>query len=114
MPSPRLSLCAVLATAAGIALLSEAASAQDRTFELKLSHWVPPSHPLQKAMEDWGASIEKASNGTIKYIPGNTNNSGNHTTYHRGQVAAKLKRFGIQQAETDLVFWAMELVPQAK
>ena len=28
---------------------------------------MPPSHPLQKALEDWGASIEKASNGTIKY-----------------------------------------------
>ncbi len=28
---------------------------------------MPPSHPLQKAMEEWGASIEKASNGTIKY-----------------------------------------------
>ena len=41
--------------------------AQDKTFELRLSHWVPPSHPLQKALEDWGASIEKASNGTIKY-----------------------------------------------
>jgi TRAP-type C4-dicarboxylate transport system substrate-binding protein len=43
------------------------ASAQDKTFELKLSHWVPPSHPLQKAIEDWGSDIEKASNGTIKY-----------------------------------------------
>ena len=43
------------------------ALAQDKTFELKLSHWVPPSHPLQKALEDWGSSIEKASNGTIKY-----------------------------------------------
>ncbi|MGA7528265.1 MAG: C4-dicarboxylate ABC transporter, partial [Pseudolabrys sp.] len=31
------------------------ALAQDKTFELKLSHWVPPSHPLQKALEDWGA-----------------------------------------------------------
>lgn len=30
----------------------------------------------------------------------------NHTTYHRGQVASKLKRFGIDQPETDLVFWA--------
>jgi uncharacterized damage-inducible protein DinB len=38
----------------------------------------------------------------------------NHTTYHRGQVASKLKRFGIQQAETDLVYWAMEQVPQGK
>ena len=43
-----------------------AASAQDKSFELKLSHWVPPSHPLQKALEDWGASVEKASGGTIK------------------------------------------------
>ena len=35
----------------------------------------------------------------------------NHTTYHRGQVASKLKRFGIQQPETDLVYWAFEQVP---
>ena len=35
----------------------------------------------------------------------------NHTTYHRGQVASKLKRFGVQQPETDLVFWALEQVP---
>src|SRR5262245_54110735 len=41
--------------------------AQDKTFELKLSHWVPPSHPLQKALEDWGTSVEKASGGSIKY-----------------------------------------------
>src|SRR5262245_31956268 len=38
----------------------------------------------------------------------------NHTTYHRGQVASKLKRFGVQQAETDLVYWAFEQVPQPK
>jgi uncharacterized damage-inducible protein DinB len=36
----------------------------------------------------------------------------NHTTYHRGQVASKLKRWGIQQAETDLVYWAFERIPQ--
>ena len=57
-----------IATAAGLALLLAAAPAraQDKTVELKLSHWVPPTHPLQKAMEEWGASIEKASGGTIK------------------------------------------------
>jgi TRAP-type C4-dicarboxylate transport system substrate-binding protein len=62
-------LTAVTAPAAGLVLLmaAPAALAQDKTIELKLSHWVPPTHPLQKAMEDWGASIEKASNGTIKY-----------------------------------------------
>src|SRR5438132_191652 len=54
------------ATALAVIGLEPPALAQDKTFELKLSHWVPPTHPLQKAMEDWGSSIEKASNGTIK------------------------------------------------
>ena len=36
----------------------------------------------------------------------------NHTTYHRGQVASKLKQFGIQQPETDLVYYALENLPQ--
>jgi len=26
------------------------AQAQEKSFELKLSHWVPASHPLQKAL----------------------------------------------------------------
>jgi TRAP-type C4-dicarboxylate transport system substrate-binding protein len=43
------------------------AFAQDKNFDLKISHWVPASHPLQKALEDWGASVEKASGGTIKH-----------------------------------------------
>ena len=42
------------------------AVAQEKNVELKLSHWVPASHPLHKALEDWGAAVEKASNGTIK------------------------------------------------
>jgi TRAP-type C4-dicarboxylate transport system substrate-binding protein len=68
MPSSRTD-CG-LALAAGLAVLLAAAplaQAQDKTVELKLSHWVPPTHPLQKAMEDWGQSVEKASNGTIKF-----------------------------------------------
>jgi TRAP-type C4-dicarboxylate transport system substrate-binding protein len=43
------------------------ALAQEKTFELKLAHWVPPSHPLQKALEDWGAAVEAASGGTLHY-----------------------------------------------
>lgn len=35
----------------------------------------------------------------------------NHATYHRGQVASKLKRFGIEQQITDFFFWAIEQVP---
>jgi uncharacterized damage-inducible protein DinB len=35
-----------------------------------------------------------------------------HSTYHRGQVASKLKRFGIEQPCTDFFFWAIEQIPQ--
>jgi TRAP-type C4-dicarboxylate transport system substrate-binding protein len=66
MRRARRSLATWLACGTGIVLGASAALAQDKTFELKLSHWVPPTHPLQKAMEQWGASVEKASNGTIK------------------------------------------------
>jgi uncharacterized damage-inducible protein DinB len=36
----------------------------------------------------------------------------NHSTYHRGQVASKLKRFGIEQEITDFFWWVIEQVPQ--
>jgi TRAP-type C4-dicarboxylate transport system substrate-binding protein len=49
-----------------LAVVAAPASAQDKTFNLRLSHWVPATHPLQKAMEEWGASVAKDSNGTIK------------------------------------------------
>ena len=32
----------------------------------------------------------------------------NHATYHRGQVASKLKRLGVEPPSTDLVVWAIE------
>jgi TRAP-type C4-dicarboxylate transport system substrate-binding protein len=56
----------VIALSAAMVMAAGAASAQDKQFDLRLAHWVPPSHPLQKALEDWGASVEKVSNGTIK------------------------------------------------
>jgi uncharacterized damage-inducible protein DinB len=36
----------------------------------------------------------------------------NHATYHRGQVASKLKRFGIEPPNTDFLFWVIEQIPQ--
>jgi TRAP-type C4-dicarboxylate transport system substrate-binding protein len=51
---------------AWLAALTSPVMAQEKTFELKISHWVPASHPLQKSLEDWGAAVEKASGGTIK------------------------------------------------
>ena len=35
-----------------------------------------------------------------------------HSTYHRGQVASKLKRFGIEQQITDFFWWMIEQIPQ--
>ena len=32
----------------------------------------------------------------------------NHSTYHRGQVAAKLKRLGIEPPMTDLIRWVID------
>jgi TRAP-type C4-dicarboxylate transport system substrate-binding protein len=64
-----MSVARYLAAAAAVAVLlgaSPPAQAQDKTFELKLSHWVPPTHPLQKAIEEWAADVEKQSGGTIK------------------------------------------------
>lgn len=58
------------ATALGALLafgLAGTAVAQDKPVHLKMGHWVPPAHPLQKAMEEWGASVQKASNGTITF-----------------------------------------------
>jgi uncharacterized damage-inducible protein DinB len=36
----------------------------------------------------------------------------NHSTYHRGQIASKLKRFGIEPPNTDFFFWVIEQFPQ--
>ena len=52
--------------AAAVVSIAAPALAQDKVVKLKLSHWVPATHPLQKAAEEWGASLEKASGGTIK------------------------------------------------
>jgi TRAP-type C4-dicarboxylate transport system substrate-binding protein len=54
-----------LAAAFALAFAGTAA-AQDKPVELKFSHWVPPTHAMHKTIQSWAASIEKASNGTIK------------------------------------------------
>jgi TRAP-type C4-dicarboxylate transport system substrate-binding protein len=63
----RYAACLTAAFAAALACAAGSAQAQEKTFNLKISHWVPPSHPLQKALEEWGASVEKESGGTIHY-----------------------------------------------
>jgi len=53
-------------TIVAAALSAGTALAQDKPIELKFSHWVPATHPIVKSAEEWGQSIAKASNGSIK------------------------------------------------
>ena len=54
-----------VALAAGVALgLSVPARAE--TIELKVSHYLPPSHTVQKYLEAWGETLEKRSGGRLK------------------------------------------------
>ena len=55
-----------LMCAAALAAGAFAAQAQDKTFEWKYSHWVPPTHPLHGILLEWAKSIDAASKGTIK------------------------------------------------
>ena len=36
----------------------------------------------------------------------------NHATYHRGQLASKPKRLGVEQPATDFIFWVFEQMPR--
>jgi len=49
-----------------MALWSAVAPADDAQVQLKISHWVPPAHPLQAAIEAWTASIKDDSHGSIQ------------------------------------------------
>ena len=62
----RTSTLSFLALAA-VAAAALPAAGQDKPVELKLSHWVPPTHPLNKSLEDWGKSVAAASGGSITY-----------------------------------------------
>jgi TRAP-type C4-dicarboxylate transport system substrate-binding protein len=41
------------------------ARAADPPVQLRLSHWVPPSHPLQAAIADWANDVTRESGGSI-------------------------------------------------
>src|SRR6202012_5843648 len=60
MPMRKTLLALLLAAAATPAFAAD-------TINLKISHWVPAAHPLQKALGDWGAGDAKASGCTIHY-----------------------------------------------
>ena len=55
----------IAAVTLGVFAATQTAHADDVT-TLRLSHFLPPSHPLQVSFQDWAAKLEKDSGGTLK------------------------------------------------
>jgi uncharacterized damage-inducible protein DinB len=93
-----------LPTEAELATVEDAANLLERayrTFEALLPKLTPELLNTPRTFQGRGWTLVLPPWVVLRHVV-------NHTTYHRGQVASKLKRFGIQQAETDLPFWATE------
>ena len=63
-----------LALLAVLGMGAPAAHAQDKAVNLRISLWVPPSHPLVQSIKDWAADMTKESGGSITatIFPGRT------------------------------------------
>jgi len=55
-------------SAFAVAFLALPVQAEEPSIQLKLSHWVPPSHPLQASIQEWADSIKKDSQGSITSV----------------------------------------------
>lgn len=55
----------IAALALGLSAATQAAYA-DGVTTLRLSHFLPPSHPLQASFQEWAAKLEKDSGGTLR------------------------------------------------
>jgi TRAP-type C4-dicarboxylate transport system substrate-binding protein len=55
-----------LGAVSAAALWSTGGLAQTQTFELKVSHYLPPNHTVQKTLVAWAAELDKLSNGRLK------------------------------------------------
>jgi TRAP-type transport system periplasmic protein len=55
-----------LLAAAAVVAMTGASSAFAQTFELKLSHYVPPAHTMHQELLKWADEMDKKSNGRLK------------------------------------------------
>lgn len=56
---------AIVAVVIGLAAAGYAKGA-DRAVTLRLSYFLPSSHPLQASFQEWVSRVEKASEGTLR------------------------------------------------
>jgi TRAP-type transport system periplasmic protein len=84
----------LLAGALALAIGATGANAQDKSVNLKLSYWVPPSHLLTPGYKDWAEAVKKESNGTISVtmFPSSQLGSG---TDHYDMVKRGVADFGL-------------------
>ncbi len=57
---------AIRLLAFAIVATASAATAWAQPVELKVSHYLPPNHTVQKVLEDWAAELEQKSGGRLK------------------------------------------------
>jgi TRAP-type C4-dicarboxylate transport system substrate-binding protein len=55
----------ILLAATAMAAFALPAFAQDKPVSLRISHWVPASHPLHATLQEWLAAVNKSSGGSI-------------------------------------------------
>ena len=56
----------ILHAVAAVAALCLAGQAGAQPLELKVTHYLPPNHTVQKWLEDWGQTLDSRSGGRIK------------------------------------------------
>lgn len=56
-------LAAVVSSA--VVFAAGPAVSQESQIELRFAHWLPPTHAMDKSIQEWGAAIEEASGGSI-------------------------------------------------
>ena len=70
-------------------------------FEDLLPTFTPEFLATPRTFSGGGRTVVLPPWGVLRHVV-------NHSTYHRGQVAAKLKRLGVDPPATDMFFWVME------
>jgi TRAP-type transport system periplasmic protein len=77
-----------------ILLGATSAQAQDKKYDMRFSFWVPAWHKLIPKVEEWGASIGKQANDTIKV-----------TVYHSNQLGKGPDHYDM--AKTGIADWVL-------